>query len=101
MSPRSEFVVDFGDSGHQATSADRGQNEVRIRQLFQHLQPRRPLSRDNIGILKRMYENMGGIRYTIMVILLLFMAMMPIKMVLRWLFNMKYFVYLPEFNANL
>ena len=50
---------------------------------------------------KRMYENMGGIRYTIMVILLLFMAMMPIKMVLRWLFNMKYFVYLPEFNANL
>ena len=50
---------------------------------------------------KRMYENMGGIRFTIMVILLLFMAMMPIKMVLRWLFNMKYFVYLPEFNANL
>ena len=50
---------------------------------------------------KRMYENMGGIRYSIMVILLLFMALMPIKMVLRWLFNMKYFIYLPEFNANL
>jgi hypothetical protein len=50
---------------------------------------------------KRMYENMGGIRYTLMVVLLLFMALMPIKMVLRWLFNMKYFVYLPEFNANL
>jgi hypothetical protein len=52
-------------------------------------------------VFKRMYENMGGIRYSIMVILLLFMAMMPIKMVLRWLFNMKYFVYLPEFNLNL
>jgi hypothetical protein len=52
-------------------------------------------------IFKRMYENMGGIRYSIMVILLLLMAMMPIKMVLRWLFNMKYFIYLPEFNANL
>ncbi len=50
---------------------------------------------------RRMYENMGGIRYSIMVILLLFMALMPIKMVLRWLFNLKYFIYLPEFNASL
>jgi hypothetical protein len=31
----------------------------------------------------------------------LFMALMPIKMVLRWLFNLKYFIYFPEFNANL
>lgn len=52
-------------------------------------------------VFKRMYENMGGIRYTIMVFLLLLMALMPIKMVLRWLFNLKYFIYLPEFNANL
>jgi Cytochrome b(C-terminal)/b6/petD len=50
---------------------------------------------------KRMYENMGAIRYTVMVMLLLFMALMPIKMVLRWLFNLKYFIYLPEFSANL
>jgi hypothetical protein len=52
-------------------------------------------------VFKRMYENMGGIRFSIMVIHLLLMALMPIKMVLRWLFNLKYFVYLPEFNANL
>ena len=52
-------------------------------------------------VFKRMYENMGVIRYTIMVMLLLFMALMPIKMVLRWLFNLKYFIYFPEFNANL
>jgi hypothetical protein len=52
-------------------------------------------------VFRRMYENMGGIRYSIMVILLLFMALMPIKMVLRWIFNLKYFIYLPEFNANL
>jgi Cytochrome b(C-terminal)/b6/petD len=52
-------------------------------------------------LFKRMYENMGGIRYVIMVTLLLLMALMPIKMVLRWLFNLKYFIYLPEFNANL
>ena len=52
-------------------------------------------------VFKRMYQNMGGIRYAIMVQLLLFMAMMPIKMVLRWLFNMKYFIAIPEFMLNL
>jgi hypothetical protein len=52
-------------------------------------------------VFRRMYEQMGAIRYTIMVILLLFMALMPIKMVLRLIFILKYFVYLPEFNANL
>jgi hypothetical protein len=52
-------------------------------------------------LFRRMYEQMGGVRYVIMVMLLLFMALMPIKMVLRWIWNMKYFVYLPEYNANL
>jgi hypothetical protein len=52
-------------------------------------------------VFSRMYENMGGIRYVIMVIHLLLMALMPIKMVLRWIFNLKYFIYLPEFSANL
>src|SRR5688572_13256568 len=52
-------------------------------------------------VFRRMYEQMGAIRYVIMVQLLLFMALMPIKMVLRWAFNLKYFIYLPEFNANL
>ena len=52
-------------------------------------------------VFRRMYENMGAIRYSIMVFLLLLMALMPIKMVLRWVWNLKYFIYLPEFNANL
>ena len=52
-------------------------------------------------VFKRQYENMGAIRFVIMVSLLLLMALMPVKMVLRWLFNMKYFIYLPEFNASL
>ena len=52
-------------------------------------------------VFRRMYENMGAIRYSIMILLLLLMALMPIKMVLRWLFNCKYFIYLPEFNASL
>jgi len=50
---------------------------------------------------RRMYEQMGAIRYSIMILLLLLMALMPLKMVLRWLFNLKYFIYFPEFNANL
>jgi hypothetical protein len=54
-----------------------------------------------VGRTDTMYESMGAIRYVIMVMLLLLMALMPIKMVLRWLFNLKYFIYLPEFNANL
>ena len=52
-------------------------------------------------VFRRMYETMGGIRYVIMVTLLLLMALMPIKMVLRWVFNLKYFIYLPEYNASL
>jgi hypothetical protein len=51
-------------------------------------------------VFKRMYAQMGAIRYVLMVVHLLLMALMPIKMVLRWLFNLKYFIYLPEFNAN-
>jgi len=51
-------------------------------------------------VFNRMYLQMGAIRYSLMVILLLFMALMPIKMVLRWLFNVKYFIYLPEFNSS-
>jgi hypothetical protein len=54
-----------------------------------------------VTVFKRMYEQMGGIRYSLMIIHLLIMALMPIKMVLRWFFNLKYFIYLPEFNANL
>ncbi len=54
-----------------------------------------------VTVFKKMYENMGSIRYSVMIMLLLFMALMPIKMVLRWLFNLKYFIYLPEFNSNL
>ena len=52
-------------------------------------------------IMRRMYEQMGGIRFAVMVLMFMLMALMPVKMVLRWLFNLKYFIYLPEFNSNL
>lgn len=51
--------------------------------------------------LRRYYEKMGFIRYNIFVLLLLIMLSMPIKMYLRWLFNLKYIVHLQEFEFNI
>lgn len=52
-------------------------------------------------VMRRMFESMGSIRFYIMAIHLVVMALLPVKMVLRWLFTLKYFIYLPEFNLNL
>ncbi len=52
-------------------------------------------------MLPRLKAQMGQPRFWIMAILLVVMALLPLKMVLRWVFNLKYFVYLPEFNLNL
>lgn len=49
----------------------------------------------------KMYQQMGFLRFVIMMFLLMNMAMLPVKMGLRWLFHLKYFVYLPEINLNL
>jgi hypothetical protein len=44
---------------------------------------------------------MGAIRYYLMVFLLLGMALLPLKMYLRWFFTLKYLVAMPEFELNL
>jgi len=51
--------------------------------------------------MRRMYEMMGSARFYVMAFHLVVMGLLPVKMVLRWLFTLKYFVYLPEFNLNL
>ena len=51
-------------------------------------------------IFRRFFVRMGFIRYMIMANLLLFMAALPIKMVLRWVFNMKYLIAIPEYFLN-
>jgi hypothetical protein len=48
-----------------------------------------------------MIEQGGWLRYSVMVTLLLFMASLPIKMVLRWTINLKYLVAIPEFFFNI
>lgn len=46
-------------------------------------------------------SRMGTIRYYIMIILILGMMSLPIKMYLRWFFNLKYIIAMPEFELNL
>jgi len=50
---------------------------------------------------KKLYDDLGSIRYHILVLLFLIMMSLPIKMVLRWLFQLKYIVALPEWELNL
>jgi hypothetical protein len=52
-------------------------------------------------IMRRMYEQMGLLRFGFMSIHLVVLGLLPLKMVLRWVFTLKYFVSLPEFNLNL
>ena len=52
-------------------------------------------------VFRRMYDSMGPGRFYVMATLLVVMALLPVKMVLRWIFILKYFIYLPEFNLNL
>jgi hypothetical protein len=49
------------------------------------------------GYLKRM----GSIRYYILVLLIFMTMSLPIKMYLRWIFNLKYIVFMPEFEFNI
>ena len=53
------------------------------------------------GAFKRFYDNMGFIRYNTLMFLVLSMASLPIKMYLRWIFNLKYIVAIPEFFFNI
>ena len=52
-------------------------------------------------LFRRFYEKMGMARYLIGVNLALIMLSLPIKMYLRWIFNLKYIVNIPEFAFNI
>ncbi|MFO0965632.1 MAG: hypothetical protein U0793_08625 [Gemmataceae bacterium] len=52
-------------------------------------------------ILRPFFIRMGFIRFFILVTLIQFMALMPIKMVLRWTINLKYIVFIPEAFFNI
>ena len=52
-------------------------------------------------LLKKMFNELGFARYSILVMLLLMMASLPIKMFLRWTVNLKYLVSIPEWFFNI
>ncbi len=52
-------------------------------------------------LFKDVYKKMGATRYALTMFLLLMMIALPIKMYLRWAFNLKYLVAIPEFFFNI
>ena len=52
-------------------------------------------------IMRPFFIKMGFIRFFLLVNLLQLMASLPIKMVLRWVINLKYIVYIPEYFFNI
>ncbi|MCE9546293.1 MAG: hypothetical protein K8T25_12335 [Planctomycetia bacterium] len=52
-------------------------------------------------VFRRFFVKMGFIRFMLMSNLMLMMMSLPIKMVLRWTFNLKYIIAIPEFFLNL
>jgi hypothetical protein len=50
---------------------------------------------------KKVIAQGGMLRYSVLIVLLLFMASLPIKMVLRWTINLKYLVAIPEYFFNI
>jgi hypothetical protein len=52
-------------------------------------------------LFRRFYEKMGVVRYFVGVNLFLIMLAVPIKMYLRWIFNLKYIVNIQEFSFNI
>ena len=54
-----------------------------------------------LGPFRRFYLKMGAPRYYVGAMLFLVMLSLPIKMVLRWLFNLKYIVHIQEIFFNI
>jgi hypothetical protein len=50
--------------------------------------------------LRGLYIKMGFLRFMVLSHLLLFMALLPLKMALRWTINLKYFISIPEYFLN-
>jgi len=51
--------------------------------------------------LVKYYEKLGPARYYVAVMLFLMMLSLPVKMLMRWVFNLKYIVSIPEFFLNI
>ena len=52
-------------------------------------------------LFRKFFVRMGFIRFIVLANLILFMAALPLKMVLRWTINLKYIVAIPEWFFNI
>lgn len=52
-------------------------------------------------LFKKLHQEMGNLKFGIFIFLLLAMLSLPLKMYLRWLFNLKYIIAIPEFFFNI
>lgn len=52
-------------------------------------------------VFRKMYAHLGTARYATLMLLFTWMAIVPIKMVLRWVLDFKYFVNIREFFFNI
>jgi len=59
-----------------------------------------PVALTKVNFFKRYYDEMGAARYYVGMSLFLTMMLLPIKMYLRWAFNLKYLVHIQEFFLN-
>ena len=53
-----------------------------------------------VTVFRGYFAKMGLVRYMIMSNLMLLMLTLPIKMILRWSFNLKYIISMPEISLN-
>jgi hypothetical protein len=60
-----------------------------------------PALLSRISFFKQVLAQGGFLRFSVLAMLLLFMASLPIKMVLRWTINLKYLVAIPEYFFNI
>tara|TARA_B100001123_G_scaffold216720_1_gene244670 strand:- start:13749 stop:14825 length:1077 start_codon:yes stop_codon:yes gene_type:complete len=52
-------------------------------------------------VFKRYFDKLGSTRFYVTVFLFLMMLSLPVKMLTRWLFNLKYVVAIPEYFFNI
>lgn len=60
-----------------------------------------PLVLTRIPFFKKIIAQGGWLRFFVLALLLLFMASLPLKMVLRWTINLKYLIAIPEYFFNI
>lgn len=60
-----------------------------------------PFLMTKINFFGRLRTQMGFARYYLMAVMFVIMLLVPVKMVGRWTFNLKYIIAMPEINFNL